>query len=157
VLSKLQTLLEELDRRVQERTAALQREMAERQRLDREVAQVAERGRRRPGQNLPDRVGQQPTSTALAGPVFKEELAAKACPEVKEADKLVCYVEEGIDLTRNLARGFFSPELEADGLSVALEGLAENISERFAVNCIFHGEGLIPMRDPAVATQLYRI
>ena len=56
-----------------------------------------------------------------------------------------------------MARGFFSPELEADGLGVALEGLAENISERFAINCIFHGEEPIPVRDSAVATQLYRI
>jgi len=157
VLSKLQTLLEELDRRVQERTAALQREMTERQRLDREIAQVADRERRRLGQDLHDRLGQHLTGTALAAQVLKEKLAAKASPEVKEADKLVCYVEEGIDLTRNLARGFFSPELEADGLSVALEGLAENISERFAVNCIFHGEESIPVYDSAVATQLYRI
>jgi signal transduction histidine kinase len=157
VLSKLQTLLEELDRRVQERTAALQREMTERQRLDREIAQVADRERRRLGQDLHDRLGQHLTGTALAAQVLKEKLAAKASPEVKEADKLVCYVEEGIDLTRNLARGFFSPELEADGLTVALEVLAENISERFAVNCIFHGEESIPVYDSAVATQLYRI
>ena len=67
------------------------------------------------------------------------------------------YVEEGIDLTRNLARGFFSPELEADGLGVALEGLAENISERFGINCIFHGQESIPVRDSVIATQLYRI
>jgi signal transduction histidine kinase len=157
VLSKLHTLLEELDRRVQERTAALQREMSERQRLDREIAEVADRERRRLGQDLHDRLGQHLTGTALAAQVLKEKLAAKGAPEVAEADKLVSYVEEGIDVTRNLARGFFSPELEADGLTTALEGLAENISERFAVNCIFHGEGLISMRDPAVATQLYRI
>src|SRR6266511_986319 len=157
VLSKLRTLVGELDRRVQERTAALQREMAERQRLDQEIAQVADRERRRLGQDLHDRLGQHLTGTALAAQVLQEKLAAKSAPEVTEAEKLVHYVEEGIDLTRNLARGFFSPELEADGLSVALEGLAENISERFSVNCNFHGEGLIPMRDPAVVTQLYRI
>jgi signal transduction histidine kinase len=157
VLAKLRTLVGELDRRVQERTAALQREMAERQRLDQEIAQVADRERRRLGQDLHDRLGQHLTGTALAAQVLQEKLAAKSAPEVTEAEKLVHYVEEGIDLTRNLARGFFSPELEADGLSVALEGLAENISERFSVNCNFHGEGLIPMRDPAVATQLYRI
>jgi signal transduction histidine kinase len=131
--------------------------MAERQRLDREIAQVADRERRRLGQDLHDRLGQHLTGTALAAQVLKEKLAAKSAPEVMEAEKLVHYVEEGIDLTRNLARGFFSPELEADGLSVALEGLAENISERFGVNCIFHEEGPIPIRDPAVATQLYRI
>jgi signal transduction histidine kinase len=157
VLAKLRSLVGELDRRVQERTAALQREVVERQRLDREIAQVADRERRRLGQDLHDRLGQHLTGTALAAQVLKEKLAAKSAPEVPEAEKLVHYVEEGIDLTRNLARGFFSPELEADGLGAALEGLAENISERFAVNCIFHGEGLIPMRDPAVATQLYRI
>lgn len=157
VLAKLRTLVGELDRRVQERTAALQREVVERQRLDREIAQVADRERRRLGQDLHDRLGQHLTGTALAAQVLKEKLAAKASPEVKEADKLVCYVEEGIDLTRNLARGFFSPELEADGLSVALEGLAENISERFTVNCVFHGEASIPVYDSAVATQLYRI
>src|SRR5882724_7822400 len=157
VLSKLRILVGELDRRVQERTAALQREMAERQRLDREIAQVADRERRRLGQDLHDRLGQHLTGTALAAQVLKEKLATKSAPEVTEAEKVVCYVEEGIDLTRNLARGFFSPELEADGLSVALEGLAENISERFAINCIFHGEESIPVRDSTVATQLYRI
>jgi signal transduction histidine kinase len=157
VLSKLRTLVRELDRRVQERTAALQREMAERHRLDREIAAVADRERRRLGQDLHDSLGQHLTGTALAAQVLKEKLAAKSAPEATEAEQLVQYVEEGIDLTRNLARGFFSPELEADGLSVALEGLAENIRERFAVNCVFHGEDSIPVRDSTVATQLYRI
>src|SRR6266446_7914597 len=157
LLSKLRTLVGELDRRVQERTAALQREVTERQRLDQEIAQVADRERRRLGQDLHDRLGQHLTGTALAAQVLKDKLATRSAPEAAEAEKLVRYVEEGIDLTRNLARGFFSPELEADGLSVALEGLAENISERFTVNCIFHGGDSIPVRDSAVATQLYRI
>ena len=157
VLSKLRTLVGELDRRVQERTAALQREVAERQRLDREIAQVADRERRRLGQDLHDRLGQHLTGTALAAQVLEHKLATKSLPEASEAEKLVRYVEEGIDLTRNLARGFFSPELEAEGLRIALEGLAEDISERFAVSCIFHGEESIPVSDSAVATQLYRI
>jgi signal transduction histidine kinase len=135
----------------------LQREVAERQRLDREIAQVADRERRRLGQDLHDILGQHLTGTALAAQVLKEKLAARSAPEVTEVEKLVHYMEEGIDLARNLARGFFSPELEADGLSVALDGLAENISERFAINCIFHGREPIPVRDSVVATQLYRI
>ena len=51
-------------------------------------------------------------------------------PEVVEADKVVRYIEERIDLARNLARGFFSPQLDAEGLGVALQSLAENTSER---------------------------
>ena len=157
MLAKLRTLVNELDRRVQERTAALQREVIERQRLDQEIAQVADRERRRLGQDLHDTLGQHLTGTALAAEVLKDKLVTKSLPEATEAEKLVRYVEEGIDVTRNLARGFFSPELEADGLSVALEGLAENISERFSINCFFHGDESIPVCDSAVATQLYRI
>ena len=43
------TLVRELDRRVEERTAALGREMAEHRRLDQEIARVADRERRRLG------------------------------------------------------------------------------------------------------------
>jgi signal transduction histidine kinase len=157
VLWKLRTLMRELDRRVQERTRALQCEVAERQRLDREVAQVADRERRRLGQDLHDRLGQHLTGTALAAQVLKEKLAAKAAPEVPEAEKVVDYIEQGVELTRNLARGFFSPELEAEGLVVSLQGLAENISERFQTNCVFDGQESVPVPDSAVATQLYRI
>ena len=157
VLSRLRTLVLELDRRVHERTAALQHEVAKRQRLNEEIVRVTDRERRRLGQDLHDSLGQHLTGTALAAQVLKEKLAERSAPEVLEAEKLVRYVEEGIDLTRNLARGFFSPELEADGLIVALQGLAENITERFRINCVFDGGKLVRIYDSTVATQLYRI
>lgn len=157
VLSKLRTLVHELDQRVLERTAALQREVAERQRLDRDIARVADRERRRLGQDLHDSLGQHLTGTALAAQVLQEKLTVRSAPETAEAEKLVRYVEQGIDLTRNLARGFFSPELEADGLTVALQGLAENTTERYGIDCFFEGEESVRIRDSAVATQLYRI
>jgi signal transduction histidine kinase len=157
VLSKLGTLVRELDRRVHERTVALEREMAERQRLDQEIARVADRERRRLGQDLHDRLGQHLTGMALAAQVLKEKLAARSAPEVPEAEKLVRYVEEGIDLTRSLARGFFSPELDAEGLMVALQHLAENVSERFRINCVLDGDESIRIHDRTIANQLYRI
>jgi signal transduction histidine kinase len=157
VLWKLRTLLLELDQRVRDRTIALQREIAERERLDNEIAEIADSERRRLGQSLHDSVGQHLTGTALAAQVLREKLAARSAGEVADADKVVRYLEEGIDLTRNLARGFFSPELEADGLSVALQGLAANVSERFGVACNFKGDDAVRVRDSATATQLYHI
>src|SRR6516225_4621359 len=154
VLWKLGTLIRELDRRVHERTAALEREMVERQRLDREVAQVADRERRRLGQDLHDRLGQHLTGTALAAQVLKEKLAAKSAPETAEAEKLVSYVEEGIDITRNLARGFFSPELDTEGLIVALQHLAENVREKFHINCVLDGDQSIRIHDRTIANQV---
>jgi len=157
VLSKLATLVRELDQRVNERTAALEREMAERRRLDQEIARVADRERRRLGHDLHDRLGQHLTGTALAAQVLKEKLAAKSAPEAAEAEKLVRYVDEGIDITRNLARGFFSPELDAEGLIVALQHLAENVSEKFQINCVLNGDESIRIHDRTIANQLYRI
>jgi signal transduction histidine kinase len=157
VLSKLGTLVRELDRRVEERTAALEREMAERRRLDQEIARVADRERRRLGHDLHDTLGQHLTGTALAAQVLKEKLAARSAPETGEAEKLVRCVEEGIDLTRNLARGFFSPELDAEGLVVALQHLAETVSERFGINCVLDGDESIRIHDSTVANQLYQI
>jgi signal transduction histidine kinase len=157
VLWKLRTLIRELDRRVHERTAALERETAERRRLDQEIARVADSERRRLGQDLHDKLGQHLTGTALAGQVLKQKLTARSAPEVAEAEKLVRYVEDGIDLTRSLARGFFSPELDADGLIVALQDLAEKIRERFRITCLFNVDNSIRIRDSTIANQLYRI
>ena len=157
VVSKLGTLVRELDRRVDERTAAYKREMVERRRLDQEIAQVADRERRRLGHDLHDKLGQHLTGTALAAQVLKDKLAARCCPETNDAEKLVHCLEEGIDFTRNLARGFFSPELRAEGLVVALQNLAETISEQSGINCVLRGEELIPIHDSTVANQLYRI
>jgi signal transduction histidine kinase len=157
VVSKLGTLVRELDRRVDERTAAYERETIERRRLDHEIAQVADRERRRLGHDLHDKLGQHLTGTALAAQVLKEKLAGRAAPETSDAEKLVRCLEEGIDFTRNLARGFFSPELRAEGLVVALQNLAETVSEQSGINCILNGDELVPIHDSTVANQLYRI
>ena len=157
VVSKLGTLVRELDRRVDERTAAYERETVERRRLDQEIARVADHERRRLGHDLHDRLGQHLTGTALAAQVLKEKLAARSATETAEAEKLVRYVEEGIDLTRNLARGFFSPELEAEGLVVALQNLAETVTERFGINCVLDSDESIRIHDSTVANQLFQI
>jgi signal transduction histidine kinase len=157
VLSNLRTLLRELDQRVRERTAALQHEVAERERLDKEIAEVARRERLRLGQDLHDSLCQHLTGTALTAQALREKLARRSAPEVVEAETVVRYIEQGIDLTRNLARGFFSPELEAEGLMVALHGLAEHTAERFQIACVVEGADGVSVRDSGMATQLYRI
>ncbi len=157
LLAKLRSLFLELDQRVRERTQALRREIAERERLDREIAGVADRERRRLGQELHDSLGQHLTGTALTAETLRENLVARGAPEVNEADKVVRYIEEGIDLTRNLARGFFSPELDAEGLGGALHGLAENMWERFQAQCKIDIDEPVPATSAVVATQLYRI
>lgn len=157
MLANLRSLLNELEDRVRERTKALRREIAERERLDREIATVADRERRRLGQELHDSLCQHLTGTALTAQSLRDKLALRFAPEVGEADRVIDYIEQGIDLSRDLARGFFAPELDAEGLTFALRSLAENMSERFQVPCTFSGEESVRVADSTVATQLYRI
>jgi signal transduction histidine kinase len=157
LLHKLRTVLQDLDQRVRDRTVALRREIAERERLDREIAEVADRERLRLGQELHDGLCQHLTGTALTAQTLRERLAARGMVESAQADQVVRYIEQGIDMSRNLARGLFSPELEADGLMMALQGLAENMTDRYHVPCNFDSDGVVKVGDANVATQLYRI
>ena len=95
--------------------------MAERQRLEEEILKVSEREQRRIGHDLHDNLCQHLTATALAGQVLGERLAAKTLPEAADAAQVVQLAEEGIDLARNLARGLYPVEMEAEGLMGAFQ------------------------------------
>src|SRR5258708_3036395 len=76
VVSKLGTLVRELDRRVDDRTAPYERETVERRRLDQQIAQVADPQRSRLGHASPDKLGQHLPGPTLPHPVLKEKLSA---------------------------------------------------------------------------------
>jgi len=159
LLARWRSLLLQLDDRVRLRTADLQEEILQRTRLEREMTEVAERERRRLGHDLHDSLCQHLTGVALTAQVLQSKLAGKQSEDAAEAAKLVGLIEEGIDLTRSLARGLFSPDLERGGLAVALEGLAHNTQERTGISCEFHHneEECVQPWDAAVLTQFYRI
>jgi signal transduction histidine kinase len=158
LLARWRGSLRQMDERVRLRTADLQEEILERMRLEKEMAEVTERERRRLGHDLHDSLCQHLTGTALAAQVLRAKLDSKLAEEAIEAGKLVGLVEEGIDLTRSLAQGLFSPDLERGGLAVALEDLAHSTEQRTGIQCEFHhDESQIGSGDTAVLTQLYRI
>jgi signal transduction histidine kinase len=157
LLTRLRSLHRELEARVTDRTRALTREMAERQRLEEEILRVSEREQRRIGHDLHDSLCQHLTATALAGQVLGERLAAKALPEAADASKVVTLVEDGIELARNLARGLYPVEMEAEGLMAAFQELANAITKGAKVRCVFECDKPVLIHDDAVATHLYRI
>jgi signal transduction histidine kinase len=158
LLARWRASLRQMDDRVRLRTADLQEEILERMRLEKEMTEVTERERRRLGHDLHDSLCQHLTGTALAAQILRARLA-KGSEEAADAAKVVGLIEEGIDLTRSLARGLFSPDLERGGLAVALEGLAHSTQERTGINCEFHPnhERHVESCDAVVLTQLYRI
>jgi signal transduction histidine kinase len=159
LLARWRGSLRQMDERVRVRTADLQEEILERMRLEKEMTEVTERERRRLGHDLHDSLCQHLTGTALAAQILRAKLATRGSEEAADAGKVVGLIEEGIDLTRSLARGLFSPDLERGGLAVALEGLAHSTEERTGINCEFHPnhERRVESCDAVVLTQLYRI
>jgi signal transduction histidine kinase len=157
LLTRLKSLQRELAGRVEDRTRALTREIAERQRLEEEILKVSEREQRRIGHELHDSLCQHLTATALAGQVLSGRLEAKAMREAKDALQVVDLVEQGITMARNLARGLYPVEMEAEGLMAAFLELAQSISSRGRTLCLFECHSPVLIHDDAAATHLYRI
>jgi signal transduction histidine kinase len=157
LLVKLHSLYDELEARVRQRTRALTGEITERQRLEQELLEVSEREQRRIGHDLHDSLCQHLTGAALAGQVLEEKLAAHSRPEAADANRVVELVEEGIVLSRKLARGLDPIEMKADGLMQALEELAAITTDLFKISCRFECDSPVLIHDPAVSGHLYRI
>jgi signal transduction histidine kinase len=157
LLDKLHSLNRELESRVQQRSAALNREIAERERLEKELLDISEREQRQIGHDLHDNLGQHLTSIAMAAQVLREKLDAKSPPEAGDAARIVALVEDGIAMARELARGLSPVELEAEGLMSALQELAAGLSKWSKVACLFECEAPVLIADAATAMHLYRI
>ena len=157
LLGNVRSLQKQLEARVSERTQALTREMRERERLEKEILKVSEREQQRIGHDLHDNLCQHLTAAALAGQVLGERLAAKSLPEAMDAAQVVGMVEDGIELARNLARGLYPVEMEAEGLMAAFQQLANSITRAGRVQCVFECEKPVLIHNDALATHLYRI
>ena len=157
LVDRLHSFQRELARRVEERTAELTREIAGRERLEKELLDLSEQEQRRIGYDLHDNFCQHLTSTAMAVQVMREKLAARSAPEVADSSRVMALVEEGIAMARELARGLAPVELEAEGLMAALRELAASISKWSKVSCVFECETPVPVHDANTAMQLYRI
>ncbi len=157
LLAYVRSLTLGLELRVLERTSDLRREIAERERLERELLDVGERERRRLGFDLHDGLCQHLTGTALAVQVLKEKLARKGAPEALEAAKAVDLIEDGISLSRKMAKGLQPVEMHAGGLMQALQDFAAATTELFKVNCTFECDAPILFTDVSAADHLYHL
>jgi PAS domain S-box-containing protein len=146
----------ELERLRQQKTAYLEREIAERARLEREVIESCAREQRRIAYDLHDGVGQQLVSIALSAKLLEEQLRADRPAEAEKASTMVRLANEAARQARLTARSLEGTDGVGD-LKMALESLAMNISENCQVRSTVKANGAsLPVSAP-VAAQLYRI
>ena len=157
LLHRLHSLLSQLEGKIQQRTAALRQEMKIREQLEKDVTEAAERESQRIGHELHDSLGQHLTATSLALQVLSTKLARESSSRSRDVDQAVEMVEQGIDLTRNIAKGLFPLELEGEGLAAALQELSTVTERNHKVVCEFQCNQSVRLADSTTATHLYRI
>jgi len=125
--------------------------------LEQEIVRVSEREQMRIGQELHDGLCQNLAAIDCAAACLRADLEAKGLPETATAEAIQRLLKDAVVETRDLARGIFPVQMDADGLAAALEELVgrTNRPPRVTVTFEFHGEAGID--DPQTAMHLYRI
>jgi len=157
LVAALRRLTSDLEARAEERASNLTAEIAARERVERELLNISEREQRRLGHDIHDSLCQHLTGTALAGQVLVQNLRAQSSPQTANAAKVVELIEDGIALSRNLAKGLNSVSLSSAGLMEALEDFAATTSDLFKISCRFECPLPVLIADSQTAEHLYRI
>lgn len=155
----------QLEARVAERTqalaeanAALQVQMAERQRLEHELIRLSEHEQQRFGRELHDGLGQHLTAAAIQAELLARDLEADgALPAQRQAEHIEAMLSDAVAQARLLARGLFPVELDGTGLMGALRLLAEHTAGQLRRPCTLHCPRPVEIADHAAAVHLYRI
>ena len=155
--ANLETTVAERTSELRAAMAALEFEIIERQRLEREILEVSEREQCRLGQDLHDGLGQELVGIALHGKVLANTLEAEYHPSAKAAADIATYTRGSIDSARRLAKGLYPVELSRYGLLLALEDLAHQTSERLGTCCELRQSGEEPALPKSAEIHIYRI
>jgi signal transduction histidine kinase len=161
---ELQVMRVNLEAMVSRRTAQLReineellRENQRRKRVEQEILDISTREQQRIGQDLHDALGQQLAGVAFLAASLERNLASKGYAEAAMAQQVATLVRDAVSHTRAVAKGLSPVEVEADGLVIALQDIANKTQELFHIECrfAFSGEGRIHSNH--VAMHLFHI
>jgi PAS domain S-box-containing protein len=136
----------------------LQRELKQRQRMEKEMTEISEQERRSLGQELHDGICQHLTGVAMMADTLSDACQQKSLPEVSVKVKaLADLIRTAANDTRNVARGLHPVEMDASGLVSALYDLTARHKAGGHIRCQLQCSDAVEIQDNEVAMQLYRI
>jgi len=127
------------------------------QKLQEEVTNLTVREQRRIGQELHDGLGQHLTGVGLMAKSLQSRLEAESSPAAADAAELSELITEAKRQVGAVVRGLHPVDVDAEGLTIALSNLANNITRQCNVNCTFDSAERAHIADNQVATYLYHI
>jgi len=132
-------------------------DLTARRNLENQISQASEREQRRIGQDLHDGICQHLVGVTFAVGTLRTDLERLGLPaqagKVSEIGELI---REGIQQTRDLARGLYPMGIE-EGLDIALGLLAATTTERLDIPCHYSQRGEDFKLDSITAGHFYRI
>jgi len=158
----LQKSNELLEQRVRERTRELhmtnkklQSEIERRKGLEGEILSVSDREQQRLGQELHDGLCQHLTAVAFMTRSIALRLRDHRVVDAADIEKVAGLVNQAAINTRNLSRALHRVDVDAAGLIVALQDLADR--EIWRTPCRLEVKPSFRIEDDAAAAHLYRI
>ncbi|QDU23624.1 sensor histidine kinase [Urbifossiella limnaea] len=139
-----------------DRFVAVIRDTTERERLEREVLEIAAAEQERIGRELHDSVGQELTGLRLMTEALVGDLRDRGAEELGLAVRVSDGLRDALARVRALSRGLVAAEVDAAGLGPALAALADRVRETTRVGCTFEPAGT-PRLPDAAASHLLRI
>jgi len=132
------------------------RDISERRALELAVEAAAEQERTRIARELHDGLGQQLGGLRFLMDGLYRDLQSANAPLAETAGQLAKEIAIALTQARTLSHELYAVPESPDGLSQALENLAERASER-GMGCVFSGEASVLLHNQMVASHLYRI
>lgn len=154
----------ELEKRVKERTEeltdayeALELEMRERHKVQRDILEISEWEQKRLGQDLHNGLAQQLSGLSLMSKTLQHKLADKSLPEENDVVQILIFLKAAIEDTRRVSCGFYPVEMETLGLFPVLEELANYTEKTHSIACHYYFDYSIEIPDDATAKHVYRM
>jgi two-component system, LuxR family, sensor kinase FixL len=130
----------------------------ERQQLQREIIEIANREQQRIGSDLHDGLGQDLTGIALMLRGVVAQLGKEGSAARRDVEEVIDLVNDAIENTRTVARGLSPVTGGLGSLAAAIQTLAAGVSQRFSVNVSSHLDFEEPLRlSETAAAHVYRI
>jgi signal transduction histidine kinase len=129
----------------------------ERRELNRRVLHATEEEQRRLGRELHESLAQQLTGLGLLAESLHGELATKQRSEAAKARELCDHLHDAKEQIRAVARRLNPVEVDAEGLTTALEALTRTIRELHGVECVLVCESPVLVDDNVIASLLFHV